>query len=368
MQCLVAPVLSEESTGPSRPSGHDKRRAKNQLPAPYLIYDHSERCIHGACVVVEVLSVTSGSSQDVAWWHTCRPVRCATPFTVEKEMVAYHGSVFLLVGSAEARVRMWESALGGPLALQFPEFHEKHFKCLRVDTRVMRSIFGDSSPHNNYLCLLKTTIRAAGVVPTVVAELPNLDGSSAAEELCTFPVAHEGHDAQPSSHNVIADIDHNLKALSVDQRGIIAHRYTAEASLSFLELCQHLKPSAEVNKVLGASARILLGPGPGTEMVMAGGSHGFDYFIASLRSCTSENLQVLLSKATAVEISSRGFEVKLTLPHVTISRAHQHTQMQQAAVAIGPLGAAGSEGSGSATALTAEEWVICHRTYSLRSG
>ena len=259
MEALLAGPPPPRTDGPR--TGVQRRKTMNRLPQPVWLYDRTSRAITGACIL-QLCERRAGSG--VVTWQALRAVPLATVFQVQQEMAQWRGLVFRLFLDVELRLRACDTILGGPVALQFPEFLETSWRVFSLPATCTQPC---SDPATSFQITTDATLaRQFGVDPDDVDHLTPLPVIAVEDFEETPDVAMgdapEGHaeavapDQAASSTRTPSD---RLKGLFTPlPHGRVTHRYKPSGILHCLNLARHLKPSARLADVLSSAGSLLL--------------------------------------------------------------------------------------------------------------
>ena len=93
----------EASSHRQSPSGHQKTRMRNSLPAVFLLYVRQLELILGAGVFTDAFQLENGDPD--VFWNATRLVELADHIPITQSMCQYRGNIFLLRPEAETSVR-----------------------------------------------------------------------------------------------------------------------------------------------------------------------------------------------------------------------------------------------------------------------
>ena len=116
MLAQLAPSLASE-----RPSGHDKRRVKNQWPKPFWLYSKSNRRISGAAVFCSASAVQVRGVPEVNV-TIGRVVPLREYVEIPASHCRYFGAVFHLRPLFELELRQNTARAGGSMVVHFADF------------------------------------------------------------------------------------------------------------------------------------------------------------------------------------------------------------------------------------------------------
>ena len=246
-------------------SGASKRRAANALPKAVWMYDKKRREIIGVCGLTGCELILA--SQNVSWvLQRAVALENVKPIVVNTHC-NYLGSMFELFTDVELAFRQEKTLLGGPIALQFPEFLGGRWRVFALDKASTQPFLDPAQALR-----VETPIsqaRSCGIRPVVVEGLTPLptmdpgtlegdDGDAGVDPMEADPHAEPTPDIR--SQSVVTASD-RLKSLSkLLPSGTVSHIYTPEALLKCLHIDRLLKPSATISQVIEASSALLLDP------------------------------------------------------------------------------------------------------------
>lgn len=227
----------------ARPSGSDKRRARNKLPKAVLVFEKATRVISGAIILVACGRV---NGEEKIFWNVSRAVRLTTPVGVTNDMVQYTGAIFMLNFPAETRLRGDIAACGGLLRDHFPEFATVRWKCFTVgfctkaayDDPLLMAEWRTASSHAFHLGVTADPVERRSVIPppaeAVAAESEEEEAIAEGE----VPASADAPEAPAAS---LHDVQTRLRSLSKPHGGTVKVQYDPQVILDCLGLSKFVE-------------------------------------------------------------------------------------------------------------------------------
>ena len=258
MASLIADTIGAPARSSGRPSGHDKRRVKNQLPSVFLLYVKRDKLIVGAALFEAAYKLDS-SPHEVSWYVTAA-TQLTRAVTLVSSMYAYISTVFTLKAEAENVIRASEVTCGGYLSGHYPVQETSRFRCMECLAENVAALFAAGPGITTRVSTPASCALSAGVAVEFVRSLPPIAIEEVpANDATDDPPPPEDVPNPPLGGSTPHEVGQRLSHLYVVTEGATPHRYTVQALLSYLDLASYLKPSADVSNVLAASASIFFG-------------------------------------------------------------------------------------------------------------